>query len=366
MSRYWEEPRSDARRVVPLVAAITALLVVAAGVVTARTTAGPTTLAFIAGGRAVAGARPSVSATATAPVVASPSGRPKSLDAALAASGNAVPPGAHVYAAKIGRSAGGPVYDEYVAGGGALATDFWPASSIKVLAALGALEYVGTLGHTGAATVTFADTGQTTTIRALYDGAIRLSTNEDYDRLVEIAGVGWLNREFLTPARGFPATVIQRSYTVGGNVRTSPGMVLVEGARRTTVPPRSSGVVTECPAGNCSDLFEMSESVRRVVLNDEIPAAQRFAIARPDVTGLTAALLGAEGYFNVPVATILGPGARIYSKPGEVPGRDCMDVTLIESRTGQRFLLSVTVPAERGHCDTLVTLATAVLRILKG
>jgi hypothetical protein len=362
----WVKPEPGAGRVVPLVAAITALLIAGAAVVTARTATGPSTLAFIAGGRAVVGAAPAMATagTATAPVAASPSGRPTSLDAALAAAGTPVPAGAHVYAARVGRSGAGPVYDEYVAGGGALATDFWPASSIKVLAALGALEYVGTLGYTGAATVTFADTGRTTTIRAIYDGAIRDSSNEDYDRLVEIAGVGWLNREFLTPARGFPATVIQRSYTVGGNLRASPAMSLVEGDRRSTLPARSSPAVNECPAGNCSDLFEMSESVRRVVLHDEIPAAQRFSIARSDATALTASLLGAEGYFNAPVATVLGPGARIYSKPGEVPGRDCMDVTLIESRTGKRFLLSVTVPAERGHCDTLLRLATAVLRIL--
>jgi len=352
--------------VIPLVVAVTALVVLAAGVVTVRSTTGPSTLAFIAGGRAIAaGGGPPAPAAGPA-FGQSPLSNPTSLDATLAAAGMPIPPGAHVYAAKIGRSVRGPSYDDYVAGGGALAMDFWPASSIKLLVALGALEYVGKLGYTGAATVTFAGSAETTTIRALYDAAIRESSNAAYDRLVEIAGVDWLNRDFLSPSRGFPATVIQRSYTGGGDLLSSPAMTLAEGSRRATVPARSSGIVRECPDGNCSNLFEMSESVRRVVLHDEIPVGERFPIARADVAGLAEALLGAEGWFEPVITRVLGPGVRIYSKPGDAPGRDCMDVTLIEARAGQRFLLSATVPAEQGFCDALVNLAAAVLRILNG
>ncbi len=359
----WLGPEGRGGAVVPLGVAITTLLVAAAAVVAVRSSAtGPSASALIAGGGAVASSAPPFASTAA--FDASPLSNPGSLDAVLAAAGSPVPPGAHVYAARVAKGTRGPTYDEYVAGGGALARDFWPASSIKVLAALGALEYVGRLGFTGAATVAFADTDETTTLRAIYDAAIRDSSNGDYDRLVEIAGVQWLNGEFLTPARGFPATVIQRSYTVGGNLRGSPATTLSEGTRRYTLPPRSSPVVPGCPAGNCSNLFEMSESVRRVVLHDEIPASERFAIGQADAAALKDALLGAEGWVEPAVVEVLGPQTRIYSKPGDVPGRDCMDVTLLETRTGQRFLLSATVPAEHGHCETLIRLAAAVLRIL--
>lgn len=358
----WLEHKPGARAVVPLAAAVTALLVMGAAVVTGRLTSPPSTLAFISGGRAPVGARPSLNA-ALAPAGVRPLPSPKSLDGALAAAGMPVPPGGHVYVTRTGGNEGAPTYEAYVAGGGALTTDFWPASSIKVLAALGALEYVGQLGYTGAATVTFADTGRATTIRAIYDSAIRDSSNDSYDLLVEIAGVDWLNREFLSPARGFPATVIQRSYT-GGGLLASPAMTLTEGGRSSALPARSSSVVTDCPAGNCSNLFELSESVRRVVLNDEIPAAERFRIARADVAGVTAAMRGAEGWFAPAVAEVLGPGATIYSKPGEVPGRDCLDVAFIKTRTGQRFLLSASVSDEGGDCGTLTGLAAAVLRIL--
>jgi hypothetical protein len=101
-----------------------------------------------------------------------------------------------------------------------------------------------------------------------------------------------------------------------------------------------------------------------VVLNNEIPEADRFRIAPADVAGLTADLLAAEGWFEPAVAQVLGSGARIYGKPGEVPGLDCLDVALIERRDGSRLLLSATVPEAQGGCDALVTLAANVLKFL--
>ena len=357
---------------VALAAAVTALLSLAGGVVAVRTAAPPGTLAFVGGnGVGAMGRSPGAAAAALGPAAAAaalgsraaPLSSPTSIDAELAARGYRLPAGASVYAAKISKEAGGLGYEDYEGGSGALGRNFWPASSIKVLAALGALEFVGQQGFTGAATVTFGD-GPPRTIRSIYDAAIRVSDNADYDLLVEIAGVDWLNKEFLTPARGFPATVIQRSYTVGGNLRTSPAIDISEGNRRATIPARNSRVVSECTQGQCSDLYEMSESVRRVVLHNEIPERERFKLAPSDVSDLKSALLGAEGWFEPAVARVLGVGARIYGKPGQVPGRDCLDVTLIEGRNGQRLLLSATVPERQGGCPALVTLATNVLKLL--
>ena len=356
-----------------IASALTALLIGAGGVVAVRTSAGPQTLAFIAGGRmagaaATGGASAAAASTPGPRAIAGPRSKsfsnPTSIDAALAAAGYRFPLGAGVYAAKVIKEAGGGLaYEDFEGGAGALGRNFWPASSIKVLAALGALEFVGQQGFTGAATVSVGN-GAPRTIRSIYDAAVRISSNSDYDLLVEIAGVDWLNKEFLTPARGFPVTVIQRSYTVGGNLRRTPAITLTEGSRRAVIPPRDGKVDNDCARGQCSDLLEMSESVRRVVLHNEIPVAERFRLAPADVTGMTAALLGAEGWFEPAVARVLGTGARIYGKPGQVPGLDCLDVTLIEGRNGQRLLLSATVPERQGGCPALVTLATAVLQFL--
>lgn len=343
-----------------LTAAVTALLLAAGATVAVRTSAGSEALAFVGGRASAAGAAPV--APAAPPSPPGPLSNPKSLDALLAASGYPVPAGANVYAAKVTRTDRGLSYDDYQAGGGALAQGFWPASSIKVLAAVGALEFVGRLGFTGAATVTFAGSTDSSTIAAVYDAAIRESSNADYDTLVDIAGVDWLNQQFLTPARGFPATVIQRSYA-GGDLYDTPAMTLSEGGRTVTVPARTGSVDTSCAQGNCSDLFEMSESIRRVVLNDEIPQAERFHIAPADVSGISGSLLAADGWFAPAVIRVLGSGARIYSKPGYVPDRDCMDVTLIDAK-GQRLLLAATVPEASGGCAALVSLAAGVLRLL--
>ena len=213
---------------VALAAMITALLIVAGGLVAIRSSERPVTLAFIAGGRAPrAGATPAVAASASRPIGpnAQALSSPKQLETALTAIGHRLPAGAAVYAAKITRDGTALAYDDYQAGGGALAANFWPASSIKVLAAIGALELVGAQGFTGAATVRFG-TGAPRTIRSIYDGAIRVSSNSDYDLLVRLAGVDWLNNQFLTPARGFPVTVIQNSYTTCGNVTATPAVTL--------------------------------------------------------------------------------------------------------------------------------------------
>jgi hypothetical protein len=354
-----------------LASTVMALLIAAGGVVVARSSASPpSTLAFIAGGRATSAPAPPAAssgpaaapATRVAGPTALPLSSPKQLEPALNALGYRLPAGAAVYAARITKEGSGLSYDDYQAGGGATASNFWPASSIKVLAAVGALEFLGQQGFTGAATVRFGG-GGARTVRSIYDGAIRISSNADYDTLVRLAGVDWLNKQFLTPARGFPVTVIQKSYTAAGNVRATPALTVAEAGRTVTIPARPAGRDTECAQVNCSSLIEMSESVRRVVLHNEIPEADRFRISAVDAAALTDALLGAEGWFEPAVARVLGPGAKIYGKPGWVGANDCLDVTLIEAR-GQRYLLSATVPERAGGCPALVNLAANVLRVL--
>jgi len=295
--------------------------------------------------------------------LASPPSRPVSLDASLKALGYDIPANANVYAVRVVDRPEGRVYEQYEAGGGAMAVNFWPASSIKVLAALGALDFLRSLGYSGAATVTFDNGGPSQTLRSIYEPAIRDSSNYDYDLLVQIAGLDRLNGEFLSARNGFPVTAITRSYS-GLPFNESPAMIISEGDRRTYVPVRTAERLPECKPGNCSNLFEMTESVRRIVLNDQLPPEQRFDLDPADLKDLSASLQEAEGFFPDAVAEVLGPGARIWSKPGDADGLDCLDVAFIESRAGRRFLLAATVPHSSGGCDALTHLATGVLELL--
>lgn len=294
-----------------------------------------------------------------------PPSRPVSMDADLEEAGYAVPEDANVYAVRVLEGPRGRVYEQFEAGGGALAVDFWPASSIKVLAALGALDFAHSLGFTGAAMVAFDDGLPSQSLRSIYEPAIRDSSNYDYDLLVRIAGLDRLNEEFLTAGNGFPVTSISRSYG-GLAFDESPAMILEEGGRRTYVPVRKAEREPECTTGNCSNLFEMAESVRRIVLHDQIPPEQRFDLDPADVKALAGALLKAEGFFPVAVSRALGSGAKIWSKPGDAADLDCLDVAFIESRTGRRFLVAASVPHSSGGCEALSRLGRGVLDLLSG
>jgi hypothetical protein len=290
-------------------------------------------------------------------------GQPE-LPTLLANDGYQLPSGASVYAVKVLGSPGHiSGYVSYQAGDGAYATDFWPASSIKVVVAAGALAFLHTMGFTGAATVT-TDDGLSDTVHDLYDAALRDSSNEAYDRLVQIAGYDWLNNVFLTPANGFPRTVVERSYS-GLDITTSPAMTVTEGNRQTVIPERDSTADYGCAdSGNCSDLFELVDSVRRVVLDAELPAAERFPIDPADVAGMTDALAGADGFIGSGVTAALGAGSVVYDKPGWVSGLDCVDVALVVSPTGERFLLGVTAPDDGSGCDVLAGITQEVLQVL--
>jgi len=182
---------------------------------------------------------------------------------------------------------------------------------------------------------------------------------------VKIAGVDRLNSAFLTEANGFPVTSIFQSYA-GDDLSYSPGMTLWEGDREAHIPARNAEVPPKCPVENCSNLLELTESVRRVMLNDELPPAERFDIGPADAVALEEALGRAEGFLPDAVAAVFGSGARIYDKPGDVEGRDCLDVAFVELAMHQRLLLAASVPHSSGGCDALTTLATGVMHLLAG
>lgn len=271
-----------------------------------------------------------------------------------------LPPGANVLAARVIDGGLTPAYEFYQGGGGAFTNDFFVASSIKLLAAVGALEFARSQGLTGEASV---DGGAT--IHDIYDAAIRWSSNEDYSELVRIAGVEYLNGQFL-PNHGFGATVIQEAYGEDEQVAYSPEMTLSEGDTEVDVPARETDESYGCGGENCTDLFDLADAMRRVTLDAEIPAAERFRLAPSDVAGLQDALLGASGWFEPGVHRLFGPDARIFSKPGWVGGLDCVDTAFVDDvASGHRYLLAASVPDRDGEgCDVLSDVAYDVLSVV--
>ena len=289
------------------------------------------------------------------------------LPAALSAAGVLLPPGANVYAVVLDRDKPRGRYEQFEAGGGALAEDFWPASSVKLLAAVGALAYVRTLGLTGAATVSYGGgAGAGPSVRAIARSAIEESSNEAYDQLLEIAGVDWLNTAFLTAESGFPETVVQRSYAYSGVV-SSPELTFSEGAFEVTVPARvTEGGFGVPAAGNRSNLRELTESVRRVVLHGVLAPEERFDIDAVDALVLELALLGAEGFIEPAATQTFAGGVLVYDKPGYVVGDDCVDVAYIDSvERSQAYLLAVSTPDDGRSCETVTDVARGTLGFLE-
>ncbi len=287
-----------------------------------------------------------------------------SLRSALEAAGISLTEGINVFAAVVVAGSDGYLSRQYEAGGGARADDFWPASSIKVLAAVGALEFLAGLGFTGSAAVAFDD-GDAWTVRDLYDAAIIESSNEAYDRLVQIAGVDWLNTEFLTSENGLAATVIQKSYIDLG-ILSSPGMTISEGDRSLDLPARLPGGDLGVPEeGNRSDLFELTESVARLGFGDHLPEDRRFGIDPSDRAALAEALLQAEGFLRPGAAAVLGDDVLVYEKPGHVEGAHCVSVGYIRTPGHpESFMLGVSTPDDGPECSTLAAIASAALGFL--
>ena len=224
------------------------------------------------------------------------------------------------------------------------------------------------MGFTGAATVSYdGDESSGVPVRSIYRDAIEDSSNEAYDQLLEIAGVEWLNTVFLTGGRGFPETVVQRSYTFPGVV-SSPALTFSEDGRRVTVAARPADGGYGVPAnGNRSNLRELTESVRRVVLHGVLPSEERFDIDAADAFGLEVALLAAEGFIGPAAVWTLQDGVLVYDKPGYNVGDDCVDVAYIDDlERPDAYLLGVSTPDDGQGCQTLTEVARGTLVFLRG
>lgn len=279
----------------------------------------------------------------------------------------APPAGTEIYAATIEKNALGLAYAPFDYGAGAFAQSFWPASTVKLLTSLAALDFIQSEGFTGAATAQW-QSGFGDVVNAIVDRAIRVSSNQDYDRTIRIAGFDQLNETFLSPERGFPTTVIKASYA-GFEVKNPPGYTLTEGSNVKTIPARTAQGNYPCASGgnNCTNLFELTEAVRRVVLRDELPEAERFALAAADLDNLENALCKATpSFFASGVTAALGPGATICHKPGWVPGNDSLDHGVITAADGRRFLLAAAVPdpGDSSSQKQLAPVAEGVLGLL--
>jgi hypothetical protein len=289
------------------------------------------------------------------------------------------PDGSFLVIAEVVDAAGHPGFRYFSLGDTAFSHSegrFWPASTVKLMAAVGALVTMSKHGLTGNARVRFEDdVGRYRgTVASLCQNAIVHSNNLAYDRLVRLAGFDDLNEHLFSPENGFPSMTFQCPYfpRMSQTLRTSPEIAYQEGKREGIIEARHSDrVFDDCPdMSNCTTLFELLDGLRRVVLHEELEESDRFPLHKRDVARLKNALLQAKDKVGKGAEKALGHPVLVYNKAGRLPFADHNDHALIvDNVSGRRYLIAVSVADNSGSkpaVEALIHELTAqALRVVK-
>ena len=226
--------------------------------------------------------------------------------------------------------------------------NWWPASTVKLFAAIAALEKSRRLGIEPGAKLTFDYTTEvspepvTKPLNYLVRRALIQSNNQAFDQLVEWVGFHTLNDRFLTAGNGLAQTTLLRAYTRRhmypelnrGSNRLSPPITVAAKGRVMKLPSERGDGAYNCPnQGNCTTLWDLAEALRRVMLHESLPAAERFALGADELRLLRKAL-GTRRSRGNPVVDALRNafGDRIvglYHKPGYA-GKWMSDVVFVD------------------------------------
>jgi hypothetical protein len=228
--------------------------------------------------------------------------------------------------------------------------DWWPASTVKIYAAVAALEKLRSLGFSPKAELVYnyREKPLTTTAEDLVQRAITPSHNLSFDRLVELVGFDALHQQFLNARHGLAGTVLLRAYggrlldkqTGRGYNRHSPAITVNEGDKTLKLPELNGTSTQHCPGqGNCTSLVELAETIRRVVLHEKLPPKRRFDLGPKELELLRGALAGKRtrgaGVVNGLKAGFAGQPLEFYHKPGYA-ARWFSDVVFVKAPESQK------------------------------
>jgi hypothetical protein len=317
----------------------------------------------------------------------------RSLGPALRSEGYWWEGNAEIYVAEIVPGVDQPALLLFDTGQGAFSQDFWPASAVKLLAAVAALEFADAQGgYTGESRVTGSLFGDRT-IRSIYEPAIVRSDNFSFDLLIKMTGLDYINREF-APSHGLDTVTIgtalteldprvSPAYELSGWVPTDhivfphPPQILSL-PLKASVPARGA---SRAYRSNNIDLFDLGEVVRRVMLDGEIPDEHRFTIAAADLSALTGALCSSSpAHYRQGATAVFGEDVSVCGKAGwwertadpddeneEPTPPTCTDVSLIsDPGSGRRVLIAATGGCSGGGLALLAAPALRAVAALDG
>ena len=247
--------------------------------------------------------------------------------------------------------------------------NWWPASTVKIFAAVAALSRLREWKFSPSAEVTFHYTDEqpgevTTTVEDIVRKALTPSDNTAYDRLVEITGYEWLNDWILSDEYTLGSTVLQRGYSGRhryadsgrGSLRHNPRITIKEGKRTREIKEFTSKKSYNCPKqGNCTSMRDLTEIMRRVILHKRIPLEERFPLTKSELKLLKSALSGKRKRgMNVVEGlkeAFAGRSLEIYSKPGFALDWFSDAVFFKDKESGRMWLVAMANRPGREACD---------------
>ena len=232
---------------------------------------------------------------------------------------------------------------------------WWPASTVKLYAAVAALEKLRALGFTPKAALTFQydEAPLTQSMETLIRRAITDSKNPEFDRLVEFVGARRLNRYFLIKDNGIEDTVMMRCYS--GRVidpetgkctnRHSPPIIVVEGEKEKHLSEQNNDETYACErGGNCTTLRDLTEVLRRVMMQETLPKAEQYKLGKAELSLLRSALKGtwARGGVNDGLRAVFkGRPMEIFHKGGYADRWFSDNIFLKINDTKERWIIAM-------------------------
>ena len=238
------------------------------------------------------------------------------------------------------------------------ATDFWPASTIKLYAVVAALEFLNERGFSLEAIVSFEHRESNgrwvldcaRTVREMISETFRRSSNEDYTLLLRLVGIDRLNTRFLIPARGFERSALMRGYTAGRPWqydRSEPQRIRLrsgDSLRSETHEHHWGGryyaeergcSIIDARTGNVTTPRDLVECLRRILYHEH-----------DGLTGLETRDEESGAFGWTGAAAIVFPQARYYHKCGII-SNFALDLAAVDdtAQGGPAFLMAPVIMA---------------------
>lgn len=175
-----------------------------------------------------------------------------------------------------------------------------PASSVKLFAALAAIDFARELGFSNDATLVFhgASGDRIRRLDDLVSRALGPSDNIAYNELVQFVGFDRMHETFLASANGLRRTALRRAYErtrwmemgEASSFMASPRVTLRERGRTHELSARRGTATTDCGGSACTTLHDLGEAMRRLMLQEQLPAGGHFDLPREDLLTIRRAL----------------------------------------------------------------------------